>query len=137
MGNIYHPNPLGKRTRERLKMATVRIRTYIWEEGEASPISGFSFVADFSEDGIGIYLDRAIRITAYTRVAFESPDAPAFRARTVWCARFSMEQKFIGHEGLQYRAGLQLIFGTEDERTRYHEYLREIRGRVRIMVGDE
>lgn len=137
MGNIFHVKPPSKRARIRLKMATARLRAYIWEGETAEPLEGFAFIADFSEDGIGLYIEKKLRVTGFVRVSFESRESSPFRTRVAWSERFALEQKFIGHDSLSYRAGLQFVFGSEDERQRYLGYFNELRERVKILSGEK
>ena len=134
---ILHIKKANKRTFERLKMATFRLRAYVWVGREKIPLQGFVFVADFSELSVGIYLEKNIKITTPVLISFESSEGTPFKGKIAWCNRYSLGQKFLGHESLSHRAGVQFSFANEQERQRYFDYLIEIKSRVKILSGTD
>jgi len=118
------------RAHERLRMITFRIRAYVWDANGKIFHAGFAFVSDFSENGIGLYLGKKLKLEEHVQIAFESENNPTIKATVVWCERYSLEQKFLGHAALSYRAGFHFLFASEMERQRYLSYLQEIKNKA-------
>jgi hypothetical protein len=128
---IHHFGRNEKQSRERLKLATARLRIYLWnEKREEERLEGFSFAVEFSHSGTGLYLSQKINPGTQVRLAFEDPNGTAYRGNVVWCNRYSLGQKFIGREALEYRLGIKLQFGSEAERQRYLKYTEEVKARI-------
>jgi hypothetical protein len=126
-----------KRIQERLRLVTARHKLYLFPEGQdIEPVSGFGFVSDFSEEGLGLYLGKKFKLQTPVNVAFEDIKNPTYRGFVVWSSRIEMAQRFIGHEALKYRLGIKFMFGTEAERQRYLAYFEDVRRRVQeINLG--
>jgi hypothetical protein len=136
IAKVYHNKRKDQleRAQERLRMATFRMRAFIWSGKSKTPIEAFAFVADFSEDGIGIFLNKKIKPFSYVQIAFEAEDAPVFNGQVAWCDRYALVQHFLGHESLNFRAGVKFMFASEPERQRYLAYYEEIRQRIRLLI---
>jgi hypothetical protein len=133
---IHHRRKKGSdkgRVHERLRMVTHRMSAYVWCPGEDEPIKGFSFVADLSAGGAGLYLSKQIKDGSQVRVAFESETSPSFQGTAVWCQRYTLEQHFLGHDMLSFRVGVKFRFASEPERERYTKFLDEVEARLRII----
>jgi hypothetical protein len=132
MSLIHRPERNEKRSQERLRLTTYRLRVFLWpEDGEClERYDGFSFVSDFSFGGVGLYLATKIAVGESVRVAFDSPEGPTFKAIVAWENRISYRQQFLGHDSLSHRLGLKFQFGTEAERQRYLEYFEQLKARV-------
>lgn len=130
---IYHRRHHRERVYERLRMATCRTSAYLWKENRDSPVSGFSFVADFSEQGVGLYVAEKIKERIKVRVSFDHIDAPSFQGVVAWCQRYSHEQHFVGHSMANYRIGIEFRFSSEPERQRYLELLKEFQLRIKSI----
>ncbi len=125
-----------KKLIEKLRFTTFRIRSFLWLEGaEPKRFEGFSFVSDFSQTGVGLYLKEKISATSRVRLAFEEEQAVSYRGTVVWANRFAFRQQFLGHEALQFRIGIRYHFGSEAERQRYLKYLNEMRERALQVKG--
>lgn len=134
MSPIHHPPGKERRSEERLRQATFRLRVYVWETvADEKPMEGFCFLSEFSPSGAGLFLDTEIAPAAFVRLAFESQDGPTYRASVVWANRFSLRQRFFGHESLSYRVGVRFQFVSEAERQRYLAYLSELKGRASLI----
>jgi len=131
---VHIPNRNEKRATQRLRLATSRLRTFIWNEKKSmEAIKGFSFISEISPTGVGLYLDHAIAVGTSVRLAFETQDATSFRGQVMWCGRFSFGQKFIGKEALTHRLGIRVLFGSEAERQRFLAYTSELKDRVLFL----
>lgn len=131
---IHHPRRKEKRGERRLRLATFRVRAFVWETvADEEPHSGFCFLSEFSPSGAGLYLSRELAPASFVRVAFEAREATVYRATVVWSNRFSLRQKFMGHEALSFRVGVKFQFGSEAERQRYLKYLEELKGRALLL----
>lgn len=131
MSPVHHKNGPDKRTFERLRLVTSRIKIYIWNsQGDEVIQSGFGFIADFSETGVGVYLAEHMPVGSNLRLALEAADGVTYRGLVAWCSRHSLEQKFLGHGALNYRAGVRLLFGSEAERQRYLKYCQELKAKA-------
>lgn len=126
-----------KRTHERLRLVTARHKVYVWPEGNrGDPIAGFGFVADFSDEGVGIYLSERIRVRTPLYLAFEDIQAVTYRGNVVWTERVNLRQGFYGHDALNFRIGIKFLFASEAERQRYLEYFSLVQKRVQqITLG--
>lgn len=126
---IFH-NKKNVRKLERMRLVTSRVRVYIWLANKTEPEKGFSFIADFSDSGVGLYLGKKLKPTANVQLSFETERGTAFKARVAWCSRYTTEQKFSGHEVLEYRAGFHFVFSSENQRQQYLKYVEELRTRT-------
>ena len=123
-----------KRAKERLRLTTVRLKSFLWSERQdGDALKGFGFVSDFSDTGVGLYMPRKFSIDQIVRVAFETEDAAAYRGSVVWSHRFSLEQHFVGHDALSYRLGVKFLFGSEAERKRYVVFLDELKKNAKFL----
>lgn len=122
-----------KRAKERLRLTTVRLKSFLWSERRDEAMQGFGFVSDFSDTGVGLYLPKKLNLDEAVRVAFETEEAAAYRGNVVWTNRFALEQHFVGHEALSYRVGLKLMFGSEAERRRYVAYLEDLQKKAQFL----
>lgn len=120
------------RTFERLRLVTIKVPIFLWDADTEHMRKGFGFVADFSESGAGVFVPDQLTNDSIVLVAFEAESAASYRGRIVWCNRFALEQKFFGHKGLSYRAGIKFLFSSEAQRQHYLEYLQEIRKRAMV-----
>lgn len=131
MSPIHHPPGRERRSEERLRQATFRLRVHVWQSvADEKPMTGFCFLSEFSPSGAGLFLDNEITPASFVRLAFESPEGPTYRATVVWANRFSLRQQFFGHESLSYRVGVRFQFVSEAERQRYLAYLEELKSRA-------
>ncbi len=125
-----------KKVIEKLRFTTFRVRSFLWLEGvEPKKLDGFSFISDFTQTGVGLYLKEKIGTTSRVRLAFEDEEAVSYRGTVVWANRFAFRQQFLGHEALQFRIGIRYHFGSEAERQRYLMYLNELRERALVVKG--
>lgn len=134
MSNVHHPQKSDARASERLRLLTTRLRIYVWnsrEDGE--PLAGFGFVGDLSPSGIGIFLDRHLAPGTSVRMGFEHVDGNTYRGVVTWAGRYALEQRFVGHEALQYRVGVRCQFGSEAERQRYIAYQKELQEKALVI----
>lgn len=128
---VHIPNRNEKRASQRLKLATSRLRTFIWNEKKSmEAMKGFSFISEVSPAGVGLYVDHAMAVGTNVRIAFEAQDATSFKGQVMWCGRFSLGQKFIGKEALTHRLGIKILFSSEAERQRFLAYTNELKDRV-------
>jgi len=136
MSPVHRPGKDEKRTQERLRLATYRLRVFLWPvSGEdLERHDGFCFVGDFSTGGVGLYLEKRIAPAVSVRVAFDSPEGATFKAVVQWENRVSYQQQFLGRDSLSYRLGLKLQFGTEAERQRYLKYLEQVKEQVQQIT---
>lgn len=126
-----------KKVIERLRLTTFRIRSFLWIESEnRPPLEGFSFISDFTQTGIGLYLKEKIPAASPVRVSFESESGISHRGMVFWSNRFAFRQQFLGHESLQFRIGVRYQFGSEAERQRYLKYLEELRSKALAVKGE-
>lgn len=117
-------------------MATFRLRSFVWDAKSIDPHKGFSFAADFSEAGVGLYLSSPLKPLEHVQVAFESENSPALKAVVAWCNRFSYEQNFIGQSSANFRAGLKFEFSSEMERQNYLSFFQKLKERAgSIQLG--
>ncbi len=133
---VHHRRKKGankERIHERLRMVTHRMSAFVWSADDVEPIKGFSFVADLSAGGAGLYLSKNIKDGAQVRVTFESQTNPSFQGTIVWSQRYTLEQHFLGHDILSYRVGVKFRFASEPERERYAKFLEEVEARLRII----
>lgn len=130
---IYHIGKSTKRMNERLRFATYKVKCWLWVGGGSEPIPGFGFASDISEAGIGVYLDRKINVGTEVRIAIDEAEATPFPGLVAWCQRYSLEQRFHGHESLDHRLGIRFNFQSEAERQRYIMFFNELRRRVTIF----
>ncbi|NUM88652.1 MAG: PilZ domain-containing protein [Bdellovibrionales bacterium] len=130
---VHHRRGKRERVHERLRMVTCRTSAYVWKDGRDAPVPGFSFVADFSEEGVGLYVGEKIRERTKVRVSFDDESAPSFQGVVMWCQRYAHEQHFVGHTMFNYRLGIEFRFSSEPERQRYLELLKELELRVRAI----
>lgn len=133
---IHHKRRKGsdkQRIHERLRMITHRMSAYVWTLDSSEPIKGFSFVADLSAGGAGLYLAKPVKDGAQVRVSFESEASPSFQGAAMWCQRYTLQQHFLGHDILSYRIGIKFRFASEAERLRYTKFLDEVESRLRII----
>jgi hypothetical protein len=132
---IHHPpGRRERRSEERLRQATFRLRVYVWQSmAEEEPLAGFCFLSEFSPSGAGLFLEKELAPASFVRLAFESVDGPTYRASVVWANRFALRQQFVGHEALSYRVGVRFQFVSEAERQRYLKYLEELKGRALLI----
>lgn len=133
MSPIHRPGKDNKRSQERLRLITYRLRVFVWHGTKSETPErddGFSFVSDFSNGGVGIYLSDKISAGSSVRVAFETATSATFKGIVQWENRVSYRQQFIGHEALSYRVGVKFLFGSEAERQRYLKYLEEVKQKV-------
>lgn len=137
MPPLLRKNGSQKRIQERLKLVTARHKIYLWPEGgTGNPLSGFGFVSDFSDMGVGIYVGEKLKVQTPVTVAFEDPKSVSYRGHVMWSSRLSPKQNFFGHDAPKYRIGIKLIFGTEAERLRYEAYYNDVLKRVlQISLG--
>lgn len=133
--SVHIPNRNDKRATQRLRLATSRLRTFLWNEKKDTDVAikGFSFVAEISSGGVGLYVDHAMSVGTTVKLAFEAKDATAFRGQVVWCGRFTLGQKFFGKEAVTHRLGIKMLFGSEAERQRFMTYTNELKGRVLFL----
>jgi hypothetical protein len=125
-----------KKVLEKLRLTTFRVRSFLWIETTGNePLEGFSFISDFTQTGVGLYLREKIPATIRVRIAFEEEQATSYRGTVVWANRFAFRQQFLGHEALQFRIGVRYQFGSEAERQRYIKYLNELRERALLVKG--
>lgn len=137
-GKIHNIKKLdAKRLASRMRMITYRLPVYIWLEKSKTPMHSFAFIADFAEDGIGIYLEKKIKALNFVRIAFENEEATSFNGKIMWCDRFALEQRYIGGSALKFRAGVKFIFSAESERKKYLDYFNEVQGRMKYLSGEE
>jgi hypothetical protein len=128
---IHHPDRTKQNPREDLKLATSRVRCYLFDErAQESGWEGFCFVADFGDGGVNFYLGSKLAPGSICRIAFEARDEFAFRGVITWSIRYAHQQGFLGSFALQYRGHLKLWFRSEAERRRYFEYREELRQRA-------
>lgn len=136
---IHPPSSKENRSREgsrkKLRLATFRLRTFVWEPGMEVPLKGFGFISEFSPSGAGLYLEREVKPTSVIRLSFEAENGPTYRAMIMWANRFTLRQGFNGHDALTYRLGVRYQFVSEAERQRYIKYLEEIRARAMNLDG--
>ncbi len=133
---IYHFGKSSKRMNERLRFATFRVKCWLSVAGTEESIPGFGFASDISESGIGIYLDRKINIGTVVQIKLEEESALPFPGIVAWCQRFSLEQRFHGHDGLDHRLGIRFAFESEPDRQRYIMYFNELRRRVNVFTSN-
>ena len=134
MSRIHQPPGRERRSEKRLREATFRLRVYVWKTvADEAPMEGFCFLSEFSPSGAGLFLDSEISPASFVRLAFESIDGPTYRATVVWSNRFSLRQKFFGHESLSFRVGVRFQFVSEAERQRYLKYLNELKARAVLI----
>jgi len=134
---VHHPRGSEARAAERLRLLTTRLKIYIWsaqEEGE--PSAGFGLVGDVSPTGVGVFASRPFTVGASVRLGFEHLDGITFRGVVAWSNRYSLEQKFVGHEALQYRVGIRCQFGSEAERQRFIAYQKELQSRALLIRAE-
>lgn len=122
-----------KRSTERLRLATVRLKAFVWSDKSEEPLRGFGFVADMSENGVGLYLGEKLAVGESVRVAFESVDAPVYKGSVVWVARYALEQHFVGRKALSFRVGINFLFVSEAERQRFVSYTDSVRKHAMIV----
>jgi hypothetical protein len=135
MSPVHHFGKSKKRMNERLRFSTFRVKCWLWIEDSVEPIPGFGFASDISEAGIGIFLDRKVNVGVAVRVAIDEENAPPFPGYVAWCQRFSLEQRFHGHEALDHRLGIRYAFASESERQRYLIFFSELKQRVTLLSG--
>lgn len=117
-----------KRSSQRLKLATVRLKTYLWPRKDSdAPLEGFGFVADMSESGVGIYLGEKLGVGQAVRLAFESKGAPVYKGAVIWVSRYTLDQHFVGRKSLSFRIGIKFVFASEAERQRYAKFMEDVR----------
>ena len=136
---IHHKNRKGtdkQRIHERLRMITHRMSAFVWTPKQAEPVKGFSFVADLSAGGAGLYLSAPVKDGTQVRVSFETEGNASFQGVVAWCQRYTLDQHFLGHEILSYRVGVKFKFASESERLRYTKYLDEVASRLRVISSD-
>lgn len=126
-----------KRIHERLRLVTARHKVFLWPDGNrGDPISGFGFVADFSDEGVGIYLPERIKVRTTLYLAFEDTNAVTYRGNVMWSEQVKLSQGFFGHSAMNYRIGIKFLFASEAERQRYIEYFSAVQKRVQqITLG--
>jgi hypothetical protein len=145
MGNNKVPSQSGRihlnkskerriRAQERLRMATYRLRAFVWNGKTKTPLEAFAFVADFSDAGVGLFVGSKLKPLSFVEIAFEAEDSPPFNGKIAWCNRYTLEQHFLGHQTLSYRIGIQFVFASEPERKRYADYMQELQDRIRLMM---
>lgn len=130
---VHHLSKKSQRTKERLRLSTARLKSFIWRGDDQAPIEGFGFVADFSETGLGLYFGEKVAKGQQVRVALSSEGAESFRGNVIWCNRYSMEQNFVGHKALSYRVGIKLVFSSEAERQRYVAYFKSLQDQALVI----
>lgn len=124
---IHHQGKDSRRANERLRLATTRLKIYVWNaRSEGTPNEGFGFLADISPSGVGIFLGEKLAAGTHVRLGFETADGMSFRGAVAWSMRYSLEQHFLGHSALSFRMGVRLLFGSEAERQRYLTYQKEL-----------
>lgn len=134
MSPVHQPPGKERRSEERLRQATFRLRVYVWQTAaDEKPLAGFCFLSEFSRSGAGLFLDTEIPPASFVRLAFEAENGPTYRATVVWANRVSLRQRFFGHNALHYRIGVRFQFVTEAERQRYIKYLDELKGRALLI----
>ncbi|RZA03815.1 MAG: PilZ domain-containing protein [Proteobacteria bacterium] len=134
MSSVHHPPERSGRASERLRLLTTRLKVYVWQAvDETEPAAGFGLVGDLSPTGLGIFLGHHLPPGTPVRMGLEHVDGLTCRGVVAWCARFSLEQRFKGHDALQYRVGIRCQFGSEAERQRYISYQKELRDRALVI----
>jgi hypothetical protein len=131
---IYHVGKSTKRMNERLRFSTHKVKCWLWLDGAPAPIPGFGFASDISETGVGIYFDRKVNVGTTVRIALEEDGSSPFPGVVAWCQRYSLEQKFHGHDTLDHRLGIRFAFESEGERQRYIMFFNELRRRVTLLA---
>jgi hypothetical protein len=131
MSPIHHLGKSKKRTGERMRLVTFRIKCFLWNEraGEG-PIPGFGFASDISDSGAGVYAEKALPKATPVRIAFEDEESTPYHGVVVWCRRYTLNQRFHAQANLEYRLGVQLLFESEAERQRYLMLYNELRKRA-------
>ncbi|MCO5142463.1 MAG: hypothetical protein M9962_05165 [Oligoflexia bacterium] len=133
MSPVFHKVSSKKEAFQKLRFSTFRIPVYLWTQGAETPLAGFTFLGELKKDRVGIYLSEKIKKAFQVRIAFEKKSASSFKAFTEVVNRYSLEQKFIGHKSLSYKAELKLIFATEAERQKYLEYIDLMKNKVKSI----
>ena len=131
---IHHQGRNSRRANERLRLATTRLKIYVWNaRSEGTPTEGFGFLADISTTGVGIFIGEKLAPGTPVRMGFENLDGMSFRGSVAWSMRYSLEQHFLGHSALAFRMGVRLQFGSEAERQRYLAYQKELCDRALVL----
>lgn len=134
MSPIFHRTGDKKRAFERMHLATSRLKIFIWPgDSNPEPLQGFGFMSDLSESGVGVYVGRKLSPATSALIAFERADNVTYRGMVVWCNRFSLSQSFLGHDALNFRAGIKYLFSSEAERQRYLEYFAQLKARASVL----
>lgn len=134
MSPVHQPPGRERRSEDRLRQATFRLRVHVWQTvADEKPMPGFCFLSEFSRSGAGLFLDTELQPASFVRLAFETVDGPTYRATVVWANRVSLRQQFFGHQALNYRIGVRFQFVSEAERQRYLKYLEELKGRALLI----
>ncbi len=135
MGPVHQPEKKRRISRERMRLATYRVKAHLWSEKEET-LSGFVFLGDLQDVGINVYLNRRLAPGMAVRFSLEREDSYSYRGIVVWSGQFTIAQKFVGHEALKFRSGIRCLFGSEAERQRYLAFVRELKKRTtEIKMG--
>ncbi len=133
---VYHIGKSSKRMSERLRFATFRIKCFLWADKiQPEPFASFGFASDISEAGVGLYISVKLPVGTPVRVALEE-DAQPYQGTVAWSQRYTLGQKFHGHEALDHRVGVRFHFDNEADRQRYLMYFNELKRRVTIISKD-
>jgi hypothetical protein len=133
---IHNPKNSERRSEKRLRLTTFRLKVFVWpKESEERPLRGFGFLSEFSASGAGLFLPDQLAPASLVRLGFEAESGPTYRAIVVWSNRFSLRQKFVGHDSLSFRVGVKYQFGSEAERQRCLKYFDELKKAVLSLDG--
>jgi hypothetical protein len=133
---IHSPKDKERRPEQRLRLATFRLKVFVWpKENETRVLSGFGFLSEFSLAGAGLFLPDQLAPASLVRLSFGADSGPTYRAIVAWSNRFSLRQRFVGHDALSFRVGVKYQFGSEAERQRCLKYFDELKKTVLSLDG--